>query len=115
MSWCGMCSSCRAFRLRLDFPKDYPFRPPTVTFITKIYHPNVDEQGRTCLPLLSREHWKPHTKPSQVLESLSLLVNKPNLEEPVRADLAGLLAQSPDLFWKRAEEFTLQFGEDRPS
>ncbi|EHB10155.1 Ubiquitin/ISG15-conjugating enzyme E2 L6 [Heterocephalus glaber] len=55
----------RAFRLRLDFPREYPFRPPTVIFTTRIYHPNVDEQGRTCLPLLSRENWKPHTKAAQ--------------------------------------------------
>ncbi|KAM6160237.1 ubiquitin/ISG15-conjugating enzyme E2 L6 [Erethizon dorsatum] len=107
--------SLKAFRLRLDFPKEYPFRPPTVTFITKIYHPNVDEQGRICLPLLSSENWKPHTKASQVLEALSILVNRPNLEEPVRVDLADQLARSPEQFWRKAEEFTLQYGEDRPS
>lgn len=107
--------SLKAFRLRLAFPREYPFRPPVVTFTTRIYHPNVDEQGQTCLPLLSRENWKPHTKAAQVLEALSHLVNRPNLEEPLRPDLANLLAQSPELFWKKAEEFTLQFGEDRPS
>lgn len=105
----------RAFRLRLDFPRDYPFRPPAVTFATRIYHPNVDEQGQVCLPLLSSQNWKPHTKASQVLEVLNHLVNRPNLEEPLRVDLADLLARSPEVFWKRAEEFTLQFGEDRPS
>ncbi|XP_003464270.1 ubiquitin/ISG15-conjugating enzyme E2 L6 [Cavia porcellus] len=107
--------SLRAFHLRLDFPREYPLLPPTVTFLTRIYHPNVDEQGRVCLPLLSSQNWKPHTKARQVLEALSLLVNRPNLEEPMQLDLAELLAQSPDLFWRRAEEMTLQFGEDRPS
>uniref|UniRef100_A0A8C2UT39 E2 ubiquitin-conjugating enzyme n=2 Tax=Chinchilla lanigera TaxID=34839 RepID=A0A8C2UT39_CHILA len=107
--------SLKAFRLRLDFPREYPFRPPRVTFITRIYHPNVDEQGQVCLPLLSSENWKPHTKASQVLEALSLLVNTPNLEEPLRVDLADLLDWSPELFWRKAEEFTRQFGEDRPS
>lgn len=57
--------SLRAFHLRLDFPREYPLLPPTVTFLTRIYHPNVDEQGRVCLPLLSSQNWKPHTKARQ--------------------------------------------------
>ncbi|KAM5248238.1 ubiquitin/ISG15-conjugating enzyme E2 L6 [Ctenodactylus gundi] len=105
----------KAFRVCVDFPRDYPFQPPVVKFTTKIYHPNVGEDGLVCLPLLSREHWKPQTKTCQVLEALNQLVNRPNLEEPLRVDLADLLAQSPEQFHRKAEEFTLQFGLDRPS
>ena len=29
------------FELKIEFPKDYPYYPPKVEFITKIYHPSV--------------------------------------------------------------------------
>uniref|UniRef100_A0A2K6GIA6 Ubiquitin conjugating enzyme E2 L6 n=1 Tax=Propithecus coquereli TaxID=379532 RepID=A0A2K6GIA6_PROCO len=48
------------------------------------------------------------------LEALNVLVNKPNLGEPLRVELADLLTQNPELFRRNAEEFTLQFGVDRP-
>ncbi|XP_073901990.1 ubiquitin/ISG15-conjugating enzyme E2 L6 isoform X2 [Castor canadensis] len=105
----------KAFSLRIDFPKDYPFKPPMLKFTTKIYHPNVGENGQVCLPLTSIKNWKPYTKTCQVLEALMVLVNKPNLEEPVRMEIAYLLSENPELFRRKAEEFTLRFGLDRPS
>ncbi|XP_004315601.2 ubiquitin/ISG15-conjugating enzyme E2 L6 [Delphinus delphis] len=105
----------KAFNLRISFPEEYPFKPPTVTFTTRIYHPNVDSNGRVCLPLISKENWKPFTKTCQVLEALNVLVNKPDLGQPLRLELADQLTQDPELFNRRAKEFTLQFGVDRPS
>nr|XP_030720237.1 ubiquitin/ISG15-conjugating enzyme E2 L6 isoform X2 [Globicephala melas] len=66
----------KAFNLRISFPEEYPFKPPTVTFTTRIYHPNVDSNGRVCLPLISKENWKPFTKTCQEeeLETRSILV-----------------------------------------
>lgn len=54
-----------AFRIDINFPAEYPFKPPKVTFKTKIYHPNVDEKGQVCLPIISAENWKPATKTDQ--------------------------------------------------
>uniref|UniRef100_A0A8C4Y0Y2 E2 ubiquitin-conjugating enzyme n=1 Tax=Gopherus evgoodei TaxID=1825980 RepID=A0A8C4Y0Y2_9SAUR len=54
-----------AFRIEISFPAEYPFKPPKVTFKTKIYHPNVDEKGQVCLPIISAENWKPATKTDQ--------------------------------------------------
>ncbi|XP_014313999.2 ubiquitin/ISG15-conjugating enzyme E2 L6 isoform X1 [Myotis lucifugus] len=104
-----------AFNLRINFPEEYPLRPPTVTFTTKIYHPNVGIDGQVCLPIISNENWKPHTKTYQVLEALSVLVNNPDLVEPLRLELADLLTLNSEQFHSKAKEFTLQFGEPRPS
>mmetsp|Transcript_4456 Transcript_4456/g.8140 ORF Transcript_4456/g.8140 Transcript_4456/m.8140 type:complete len:161 (+) Transcript_4456:623-1105(+) len=40
------------FTLELVIPPRYPFTPPSITFKTPVYHPNVDPQGRICLDLL---------------------------------------------------------------
>ena len=32
----------------------------------RIYHPNVDEKGQVCLPIVAVENWKPATKMEQV-------------------------------------------------
>lgn len=54
-----------AFRIEITFPAEYPFKPPKISFKTKIYHPNIDEKGQVCLPIISAENWKPATKTDQ--------------------------------------------------
>ncbi|KAM3600152.1 uncharacterized protein V6R79_018622 [Siganus canaliculatus] len=103
-----------AFRIELIFPAEYPFKPPKITFKTKIYHPNVDEKGQVCLPIISVENWKPATKTNQVIESLVALVTCPEPEHPLRADLAEEYSKNRDKFMKNAEEFTRRHSEKRP-
>ncbi|XP_063745252.1 ubiquitin-conjugating enzyme E2 L3a [Eleginops maclovinus] len=103
-----------AFRIELIFPAEYPFKPPKVTFKTKIYHPNIDEKGQVCLPIISVENWKPATKTDQVILNLISLVNSPQPEHPLRADLAEEYSKDRAKFMKNAEEFTKKHSEKRP-
>ncbi|CAO2601340.1 Ubiquitin-conjugating enzyme E2 L3 [Lemmus lemmus] len=77
-----------AFRIEINFPAECPFKPPKSTYKTKIYHPNTDEKGQVCLPVISAENRKPATQTNQVIQSLIALVNDPQPEHPLRADLA---------------------------
>lgn len=104
-----------AFRIDLVFPPEYPFKPPKVTFRTKIYHPNVDENGQVCLPIVAVENWKPATKTDQVIQALVKLVNQPEPDHPLRGDLAEEYTKDKKKFMKNAEEFTKKHSEKRPS
>ena len=57
---------------------EYPFKPPKISFKTRIYHPNVDEKGQVCLPIVAAENWKPATKTDQVRIREFLLSNDLN-------------------------------------
>ncbi|XP_069788752.1 ubiquitin-conjugating enzyme E2 L3-like isoform X1 [Narcine bancroftii] len=103
-----------AFKIEINFPSEYPFKPPKVTFKTKIYHPNIDEKGQVCLPIIHAENWKPTTRTENVIQSLFQLVNDPQLDHPLRADLAEEYAKDRKKFCKNADEFTKKYGEKRP-
>uniref|UniRef100_A0A8C4NH79 E2 ubiquitin-conjugating enzyme n=1 Tax=Eptatretus burgeri TaxID=7764 RepID=A0A8C4NH79_EPTBU len=104
-----------AFWVDIIFPSDYPFKPPKVMFRTKIYHPNVDERGQVCLPIVSPENWKPATKADQVIQALLALVNDPEPEHPLRAELAEEYTQDRKRFMRIAEEHTRKHAERRPT
>lgn len=103
-----------AFRIEINFPAEYPFKPPKINFKTKIYHPNIDEKGQVCLPIISTENWKPATRTDQVVQALIALINDPEPEHPLRTDLAEEYLRDRKKFMKNAEDYTRKNGEKRP-
>jgi ubiquitin-conjugating enzyme E2 C len=78
-----------AFKLKLVFPAQYPFKAPTVTFTTPIFHPNVDEAGNICLDIL-KEEWSAAYSVKTLLVSLQSLLGEPNNDSPLNSQAAGL-------------------------
>ena len=104
-----------AFKIKIDFPAEYPFKPPKITFLTKIYHPNIDKKGQVCLPIISAENWKLATKTKQVIQALVALLHDPDPGHFLRDDLAKEYRKDNKKFLKNAEKFTKKHGEPRPS
>lgn len=46
-NWAGSPYYGAQFHLEISIPDDYPVSPPTVRFITAIFHPNIDQDGGT--------------------------------------------------------------------
>lgn len=78
------------FGLVVNLPVDYPFKPPVVKFVTRIYHPNVtnDSLGNICLGILKPENWKPSTKVVSVLEAIRNLLAEPLPDDPLEERIA---------------------------
>ncbi|CAL5867509.1 uncharacterized protein PFLUO_LOCUS1728 [Penicillium psychrofluorescens] len=78
------------FLIKLTLPTGYPFKPPSVSFATKIYHPNVtnDDKGSMCLGMLRPDEWKPSSKISAVLEFARQLLAEPMPDDAVEGRIA---------------------------
>lgn len=66
-------------RFRLDLLEDYPVKPPVVTWLTEIGHPNIvpNVPGAVCVSIIG-EDWRPNLKLVSVVNSLYYLLSDPN-------------------------------------
>lgn len=97
------------FKLKIDIPERYPFEPPQVTFVTPIYHPNIDSAGRICLNILKlppNGGWKPCLNISTILTSIQVLMAEPNPDDPLMADIANEFKYSNEEFNQKAKLWT---------
>jgi len=97
------------FHFTVVFPDNFPFKPPEVTFMTKIYHPGFNEEGHICLPML-RDQWKPATSMNTVLTAIRDKIGKPDPDDPFDTDVAAVLKTDEKKFNSTAKEWTKKYA-----
>ena len=95
--------------MSIQVPTDYPFKPPKVKFITKVYHCNVSTKGEICLELL-KDKWSPAVTIGKVLAYVRQLMLEPNPDDPLEADISELYKKDKAKHDENARKATLKFA-----
>lgn len=86
-----------AFNFDFTINQNFPHEPPKVLCKQKIYHPNIDLEGKVCLNIL-REDWKPVLNLNAVIVGLQYLFLEPNASDPLNKEAAEDLKTNRDNF-----------------
>lgn len=98
------------FKAHVKFPPDYPYSPPSIRFLTKVWHPNVYENGDLCISILHPpiddpqsgelpcERWNPTQNVRTILLSVISLLNEPNTFSPANVDASVMYRR-----WKESK------------
>merc|ERR1711966_293246 len=85
------------FKFTFDIPDKFPFHTPAVLCVDKLYHPNIDMDGKVCLNVINKG-WKPTYNIQVVVFGLLFLFSNPNAEDPLHKEAGQDMYENPQRF-----------------
>ncbi|ONM27838.1 Ubiquitin-conjugating enzyme E2 3 [Zea mays] len=95
------------FKLTLQFTEDYPNKPPTVRFVSRMFHPNIYADGSICLDILQNQ-WSPIYDVAAILTSIQSLLCDPNPNSPANSEAARLFSENKREYNRKVREIVEQ-------
>ena len=104
------------FKAHLEFPLDFPQRPPKMKFISEIWHPNIHTNGDVCISILhepgddqfgyekANERWLPVHTVETILISVISMLSDPNDTSPANVDAAKQWREDIKAFKRKVAE-----------
>eukprot|EP01084_Bolivina_argentea_P030270 56117_1 len=102
------------YDLQIIFPSNYPYRAPQLTFLTKIFHPNIDKHGNISCDILKTE-WSPaYTLMSLLVSIQTCMSTGGNPQPPFSSQASKLIRYDVLSFVKKAAEMNFKYASGVP-
>ena len=95
----------------MELPDNYPYKSPSIGFVNKIFHPNVDEgSGSVCLDVINQT-WTPMYDLINVFEVfLPQLLLYANPTDPLNGEAAALMLREPEAYKRKIREYVRSYA-----
>lgn len=95
----------------MELPDQYPYKSPSIGFVNKMYHPNIDEMsGSVCLDVINQT-WSPMFDMLNIFEVfLPQLLRYPNASDPLNSEASALLLREPKMYEAKIKEYVKKYA-----